>query len=96
MRNDITLNDIKYDLLKIIEPYDGRLESGKPRPVRHLFVQYLRDLQKEKLIYDFGIDTTDRDTAITFDVNIRLAPNRSPKKLKIHVGTFQYPWCSAA
>ena len=96
MRNDITLNDIKFDLLKIIEPYDGILEAGKPRPVRHLFVQYLRDLQKEKLIYDFGIDTTDRDTAITFDVNIRLAPNRSPKKLKIHVGIFQAPWCNAA
>ena len=93
MRNDITLNDIKFDLLKIIEPHDGILEHGKPRPVRHLFVQYLRDLQKERMIFDFDVDTTNRDNAITFDVNIRLAPNRSPKKLKIHVGTFRHPWC---
>jgi hypothetical protein len=95
MRNNITTNDIKYDLLKIIEPYDGMLETGKPRPVRHLFVQYLRDLQKDRFIYDFGVNTTDRNAAITFDVNIQMAPGRSPKKLKIHVGTFQKPWCNA-
>lgn len=96
MRNDMTLNDIKYDLLKIIEPYDGQLEHNRPRQVRFLFTQYLRDLQKNKSIYDFSIDTTNRDTAITFDVNIRMTQSRSPKKLKIHVGTFQLPWCNAA
>jgi hypothetical protein len=96
MSQDISLNDIKYDLLKIIEPYDGVLEVGKPRPVRHLFVQYLRDLQKEKSIYDFSIDTTDRSAAITFDITIRMAAGRSPKKLKIHVGVFTAPWVSKA
>lgn len=96
MNNVITVNDIKYDLLKIIEPYDGQLEPNNARPVRYLFVQYLRDLQKEKMIYDFSIDVTNRDAAITFDVIIRLAPNRSPKKLKIHVGLFRLPWCNAA
>lgn len=96
MVNTISLNDIKFDLLKIIEPYDGILEAGNPRPVRHLFIQYLNDLQKEKMIYDFSIDTTDRENTYTFDVNIRMGPNRSPKKLKIHVGVFQTPWVPVA
>ena len=92
MTATISLNDVKYDLLKIIEPHDGLLEAGHPRPVRHLFIQYLNDLQKEKLIYDFSIDTASRENAITFDVNIRMSPTRSPKKLKIHVGVYQSAW----
>lgn len=88
----ISLNDVKYDLLKIIEPYDGVLEPKNPHPVRSLFVQYLRDLQREKMLHDFAIDTSDRDGAITFDVNLRISAARSPKKLKIHVGTYKHPW----
>ena len=95
MGNPISLNDIKFDLLKIIEPWDGRLESNNPRPVRKLFIAYLNDLQKEKSIYDFSIDTTDRASAFTFDVNVRMSPTRSPKKLKIHVGIFSHPWVAA-
>jgi len=92
MSKTISLNDIKYDLLKIIEPWDGVLEAKNPRPVRRLFTAYLNDLQKEKMIYDFSIDTADRDNAFTFDVNVKITPTRSPKKLKIHVGIFQAPW----
>jgi hypothetical protein len=92
----ISLNDIKYDLLKIIEPWDGVMEKHNPRPVRHLFIRYLNDLQKEKMLYDFSIDTANRENAVTFDVNIRISPTRSPKKLKIHVGAFTPPWCNAA
>lgn len=95
MAKSISLNDIKYDLLKIIEPWDGLLEPHNPRPVRSLFIQYLNDLQKEKMIYDFSIDTTTRENAFTFDVNVRMSPTRSPKKLKIHVGMFTYPWVAA-
>jgi len=96
MTNTISLNDIKYDLLRIIEPWDGILEQNCSTPVRKLFVAYLNDLQKEKMIYDFSIDTTARKGAFTFDVNIRMSPSRSPKKLKIHVGIFQAPWVRAA
>ncbi len=95
MANVISLNDIKFDLLKIIEPWDGSLERNNPRPVRSLFNAYLNDLQKEKMIYDFSVDTSDRGNAFTFDVNIRMSPTRSPKKLKIHVGIFTEPWVSA-
>lgn len=96
MTNTISLNDIKFDLLKIIEPWDGLLEAGNPKPVRGLFNAYLSDLQKEKLIYDYSIDTSDRENAFTFDVNIKMSPTRSPKKLKIHVGVFTAPWVRKA
>ena len=43
-------------------------------------------------IKDFTISTTDRETAITFDVAVKFSIDRSPKKLKIHVGIFQFPW----
>jgi hypothetical protein len=90
----LSLNDIKYDLLKIIEPSDGMLDTSNPRPVRQLFNAYLRDLQKEKVIYDFSVDTSTRENTFTFDVNIRISPTRAPKKLKIHVGMFTNPWCT--
>lgn len=96
MTKAISLNDIKYDLLKIIEPWDGVLVAGKPGPVRNLFNAYLGDLSKEGLIYDYSIETTNRDNAITFDVHVRIAAHRSPKKLKIHVGIFEYPWVKSA
>jgi hypothetical protein len=96
MSTPLSLNDIKYDLLKIIEPWDGCLAEGSPRPVRQLFTAYLLDNQKDKTIYDFSIDTSARDKAITFDINIRMSPTRAPKKLKIHVGIFTKPWCNAA
>lgn len=92
----ISLNDIKFDLLKIIEPWDGLLENNKPRPVKRLFLSYLEDLQKSKLIYDFSVDTSDRENSITFDVNIKMSANRSPKKLKIHVGCYTHPWIKRA
>lgn len=90
--NFININDVKYDLLKIIEPWDGVLEEGNAAPVERLFKSYLSDLRKFGKIKDFTITTTDRDTAITFDVAVKFSIDRSPKKLKIHVGTFQFPW----
>jgi hypothetical protein len=96
MAKAISLNDIKFDLLKIIEPWDGVLESTNPRPVRQLFIAYLNDLQREKMIYDFAIDTSERPAAFTFDINVRMGPTRSPKKLKIHIRAFTQPWCDAA
>ena len=51
----ININDVKYDLLKIIEPWDGILEEGKSDPVYRLFVSYLNDLRKFGKIKDFTI-----------------------------------------
>ncbi len=90
----ISINDIKWDLIKIIEPHDGRLENKQDgtKIVNNLFTIYLRDLQKERKIQDYSIISSLRDTAITYDIAIKLNADRSPKKLKIHVGTYQSPW----
>ena len=90
----ISINDIKYDLIKIIEPYDGILEAknASEEIVNKLFTSYLSDLRKENKIQEFHITSSIRDTAITYDVAIKINADRSPKKLKIHVGIFQYPW----
>ena len=93
-QNRISVNDIKYDLIKIIEPYDGRLENKEPAGtiVSEIFQSYLKDLQKQRKVQDFEIFTTKRDTAFTYDISVKLDVERSPKKLKIHVGTYQSPW----
>jgi len=98
MRQDrISINDIKYDLIKIIEPFDGRLEgkAGSEKRVERLFKTYLVDLTKSRQIQDFNIVSSVRDTAVTYDVNVKINADRSPKKLKIHVGIFQPPWVDA-
>ena len=90
--NYININDVKFDLLKIIEPWDGILEQNQSGPVYKLFSAYLSDLRREHKIREFTITSTNRDTAITYDVAVKFSADRSPKKLKIHVGTFQFPW----
>ena len=90
--NYININDVKYDLLKIIEPWDGILEQEQSGPVYKLFSSYLHDLRREGKIKEFNIYSSNRNTAITYDVAVKFSAERSPKKLKIHVGTFQLPW----
>ena len=93
-QNRISINDIKYDLIKIITPWDGILEN-KPESekiVSKLFNSYLGDLRKQHKITDFTIVSSLRDTAITYDVAVKISVDRSPKRLKIHVGVFTYPW----
>ena len=90
--NFININDVKYDLLKIIAPWDGLLEKSQSGPVYKLFNAYLSDLRRGGYIKDYEIHSSDRDSAITYDVSVKFSAERSPKKLKIHVGTFQYPW----
>ena len=93
-QNRISINDVKYDLIRIIEPYDGILEakSTSESIVKKLFGTYLNDLKQESKIQDYTITSVIRDTAITYDVAVKISADRSPKKLKIHVGIFQSPW----
>jgi hypothetical protein len=82
-----TLADIKYDMLKIIEPHDGYMYNNKDVSyIRHLFICYLNDLRKAGKIREFNIDNTEKDNAYTFDVDVRIQRDRAPKKIKIHVG----------
>ena len=93
-QNRISINDVKYDLIRIIEPYDGILEakSTSELTVKKLFGAYLNDLKDQSKIQDYTITSVIRDTAITYDVAVKISADRSPKKLKIHVGIFQSPW----
>ena len=82
-----TLQDIKYDLLKIIEPYDGYMyNQNSTNEVVRLFNAFLGDLKNAHRIREYEITATDKDNAVTFDIVIRIQKDRSPKKLKIHVG----------
>lgn len=82
-----SLQDIKYDLLKIIEPFDGYMFNGKDTTrVRGLFDAYLGDLKRCNKIQEFGIYSNVKDNAVTFDVSVKIQRDRSAKKLKIHVG----------
>jgi len=87
------LQDLKYDLLKISEPYDGVLwEDNTAESVAKLFNAYLDDMRKWRNIFAYEVGFTRKETSYTFDVNVTLAPGRSPKKLKIHVGIYQSKW----
>jgi hypothetical protein len=83
--------DVKYDLLKIIQPYDGLMHSDKDVTIiRSLFVSYLNDLKHSWKIFGFNIDNVEKDNAFTYDVQVQMHRDRSPKKLKIHVGKLVY------
>lgn len=90
----VSINDIKWDLIKITAPFDGILEN-KPRganKVRSMFEAYLKDLRSDQHITDYNVFSSIRDSAITYDISVKVASDRSPRKLKIHVGTYQHPW----
>ncbi len=81
------INDIKYDLLKIIQPYDGYMYNEKEtNQLIGVFNSYLGDLKEARKIFSFEIVPTEKENAITFDIQIKMQRDRSPKKLKIHVG----------
>lgn len=82
-----SLQDIKYDLLKIIEPYDGYMYNSKDTTrVRGLFDSYLGDLKRCNKLQEYNIFSSAKDNAVTFDVSVKIQRDRSAKKLKIHVG----------
>lgn len=86
------INDVKYDLLKIIQPYDGYMFNNKETDrVLSLFNSYLGDLRSSDKIFQYNIETTDKENAITYDIHVQMQRDRSPKKLKIHVGKLTYP-----
>lgn len=89
----ININDIKYDLLKIAEVHDGLLQDGLGElPVR-LFDAYLTDMRSANWIYDYQIaEITLKEQSFTYDINIQITKDRTPKKLKVHVGLYKSAW----
>ncbi len=94
------INDVKYDILKIITPYDGYMfDQTEVDTVSALFDTYLGDLKKSYKIFSYVINVTEKSNAFTFDIEIKMQKERSPKKLKIHVGRLNYEekgWTEAA
>lgn len=82
-----SIQDIKYDVLKIVTPYDGYMFNKKDTDhVRHLIECYMRDLTGSRKIVGCNINNIIKDTTITYDLTVKISHDRSPKKLKIHVG----------
>ena len=98
-KSSLNLSHIKFDLLKISEIYDGVLtESLENLPIK-LYEQYLIDLVRDNLIYQFRIDQPEfrenYDTgakSFTYTFHIQGSPDRTFKVLKIHVGLYKSPW----
>ena len=85
------INDVKFDLLKIIQPFDGYMYNDKDigRLVR-LFKSYLSDLRFSHKIYGYDVRASEKENTVTLDVQVTMQRDRSPKKLKIHVGKLVY------
>lgn len=89
----IHINDVKYDLLKISEIFDGVLQEGLGHLPADMFNAYLSDLRSEEWLYQFDIShITLKEQSYTYDINIQITQDRTPKKLKIHVGLYKSPW----
>jgi hypothetical protein len=96
-RAPININDIKYDLLKIAEVHDGLLQDGLGELPVKLFNAYLSDMRNQNWIYDYQVtDVTLKEQSFTYDVNIQITRDRTPKKLKVHVGLYKSPWLDLA
>ena len=93
----IHINDIKYDLLKIAEMYDGILQEGLGHLAADMFQAYLSDLRGGEWIHDYEVsDVVLKEQSYTYDVSIQITRDRTPKKLKIHVGLYKSAWPSFA
>lgn len=94
------INDVKFDILKIIAPFDGYMYNQTDvDQVTNLFNVYLGDLKRSNKIFSFVINVTEKSNAFTFDIEVKMQKDRSPKKLKIHVGRLNYDepgWTEAA
>ena len=101
---NVVIQDIRHDLLKIAEPYQGRLERDrsyseddrfKSMTLRRLFVSYLRHLCDDFLIRDFSIEIETSGRAHVYDVHLRGGRIRpGTDRLSIHVDFFVPPWCN--
>jgi hypothetical protein len=93
----IHINDVKHDLLKIAEVYDGVLQDGLGYLAADLFQSYLSDLRVNGWIYSYEIsEIVLKEQSYTYDVSVQITQDRTPKKLKIHVGLYKSPWPDVA
>jgi hypothetical protein len=93
----ININDIKYDLLKISELFDGVLQEGLGHMPADMYNAYLDDLRKSDWIHGYEIsEIVLKEQSYTYDITVQITNDRTPKKLKIHVGLYKSPWPALA
>lgn len=93
----IHINDIKYDLLKISEIFDGILQEGLGHLPADMFQSYLSDLREQEWVHNYEVnEITLKEQSYTYDVSVQITKDRTPKKLKIHVGLYKSPWPEVA
>jgi hypothetical protein len=91
IQGQYNINDVKFDLLKIIQPYDGYMYNEKDTTkVSRMFNSYLSDLRFAHKVFNYSVQTSEKENAVTFDVQVTMQRERSAKKLKIHVGKLEY------
>jgi hypothetical protein len=89
----IHINDVKYDLLKIAELYDGILQEGLGHLPADIFNLYLNDLKEQDWVFNYEInEITLKEQSYTYDMSVQITEDRTPKKLKIHVGLYKSSW----
>lgn len=81
-------SDIKYDLIKISEPYNGVLHDFSEKTVRNLFSQYLGDLKYARLISEYNVSNSTKNGVVTYDVSYKLPSSRSASKHRITLETY--------
>lgn len=92
-RSYVVPENIDYDLAKIVEPWDGILQSNQSGPVYHLIKSYFLDLKYSGMIKEFSLRSSSRQKHIVYDINVRFTNDKTKfKKFKVYVSTFQYPW----
>jgi hypothetical protein len=93
----ININDIKYDLLKISELFDGVLQEGLGHMPADMYNAYLNDLRESDWIHGYEIsEIVLKEQSYTYDITVQITNDRTPKKLKIHVGLYKSPWPALA
>ena len=89
----VHINDVKYDLLKIAEMFDGILQDGLGHLAADMFSKYLEDLKNDRWIHGYEItEIVLKEHSFTYDVNVQITNDRTPKKLKIHVALYKSAW----
>lgn len=91
IQGQYNINDVKFDLLKIIQSFDGYMYNEKDvAKVSRMFHSYLSDLRSAHKLFNFSVQSSDKANAVTFDIQVTMNRDRSTKKLKIHVGKLDY------
>lgn len=88
----ISVDFLRYDLNKVIEPWNGILQGNQGKVPYKLMAAYLSDIRRSGDIHEFRIKSHRNSTAIVFEISIKIAGDKGFTNVKVPVETFRYPW----